>query len=126
MLTRKHLILLVFASLILAVGAGPTWAQRGVWEGCTLRNMRARYTDQQIGGYLLHLSAGLVRDASRAMAKARTPEERRKLAIILSRASRIMENLSITMKEKRLSQMDIVRFHQEITQVRRKIRALIP
>ncbi|GEM_PF-5736729 len=116
--------ILVLTLAIVSLSATALWAQHGAWEGCTLKGMMAGYTDQQMGGFLLHDSATLVKEASRALARARTPEERRILSSLLSRASGEMEEISIRMKEKRLSRKDIEKFHQDLGRLRKQIQRI--
>ena len=116
--------ILVITLAMMCLSATALWAQRGLWGGCTVKNMKTRYTDQQIGGYLLHEAATLVKEASQALARVHTPEQKRLLAEILSRASRNMERISVVMGEKNLSQRDIETFHQKIERDKAKIKEL--
>jgi len=118
---KKSILMALVITATFSLGA---WAQRGLWGGCTVKNMRTRYTDQQIGGYLLHEAATLVKEASQALARVHTPEQKRLLAEILSRASRNMERISVVMGEKNLSQRDIETFHQKIERDKAKIKEL--
>jgi len=117
--------ILVFTLAMMCLSATALWAQHGAWEGCTLKNMKARYTDQQIGGYLLHESATLVREAYQAISKIHTPQQRRLLARILTKASENMEHISLIMKRGNLSQKDINNFQREIESAKRKIREIL-
>ena len=116
--------ILVFTLAMMCLSATALWAQRGAWEGCTIESMKAKYTDQQIGGFLLHESATLVKEASQAIVKARTPDQRRLISKFLSKASRKMERISIIMGEKKLSQKDIEKFHQDMSKIREQMRRL--
>ncbi len=118
---RRGLVIALAAILFYAPAL---WAQHGAWEGCTLKNMKARYTDQQVGGLLLHESATLVKEASQAVIRARTPEERRALSSLLSAASLEMEHISNAMKNNKLSQKKAQRFQQEMVRIRKEIRRI--
>ena len=116
---------MVFGLAVVLFSAPALLAQRGGWEVCVFSSAKKTYTDQQIGGLLLHDSATLVKEASRAIAKARTPQERRVLSGILTRACRDMDEIALIMKGKRLTQKDIDRFHGDITRLKRQIRTMI-
>ncbi len=118
---RRGLVI-VLAAILFYVPA--LWAQHGAWEGCTLKNMKARYTDQQVGGLLLHESATLVKEASQAVIRARTPEEKRALSSLLSAASLEMEHISNAMKNNKLSQKKAQRFQQEMVRIRKETRRI--
>ncbi len=115
---KSTIVVAIGFAMLFVAGA---WAQRGSWDGCTLQSMKRNLTDQQIGGYFLHESAALVNEAARTIPRARTLEQRKRLANILAKISREMDSLAYTMGGKRLSQRDIERFHHEISRARKII-----
>ncbi len=121
MLTRILVTLLV-AMGIMITGA---MAQRGFWGGCTVQNVKSRYTDQQIGGFLLHDSSILMGEASQATLKTCTTDQRRALSGLLSGASREMERISILMVGKKLTPKDMEKFHEDMEKLRRSLRKII-
>ena len=120
MLKKALIIFLLLGGI--STGA---WAQRGFWGGCTGKNMKGRYTDQQIGGFLIHQASSLLKEASRTMAKARNPEERIKLSRLMARYSKKMEALSVTMGENKLTQRDIEEFVRYTEKVKKEIRSVL-
>ncbi len=121
MLKRALLVL----PIIVALTATGVLAQRGIWEGCTLASAREKYTDQQMGGFLLHESATFLDQASKALARIHTPGDGQRLARIMSRVARDMEAISLKMGEKRLRQKDIQKFHQEIVRAREEVSRIV-
>lgn len=115
---KKTLMILTIIATLTTTGV---LAQRGLWEGCTLAGAREKYTDQQMGGFLLHESATFLNQASKALARIHTPGDRQSLARIMSRVARDMEAISLKMGEKRLSQKDVQKFHQDIVRARKEI-----
>ena len=72
---RKSIGTALFFTVLMATLSYPkVWAQRGIWDGHTLANMKNKYTDQQIGGFLLHEASSLLEEASQALMKARNPD----------------------------------------------------
>ena len=115
---------LVIAVVIIGMALPCAWAQRGSWDGFTLMNMKDRYSNEQIGGYLLHQCASLIREVARALPGVHTPKQKRELDKVLTRISHKAEELSITMKEKQLSQKDIQEFQKAIVRARKQIREI--
>ena len=116
---------LVITLVIMEVAFLPrAWAQRGSWDGFTTMNMKARYSGEQIGGYLLHQCASLLREVAHVMPRIHTSWQRNDLAKVLTRISRKTEELSLIMKEKELTQKDVQEFQKAIARARKGIRKI--